>query len=422
MLDLIFSAVKVIVLLGFLITIHELGHFIVAKLCNVKVKKFAIGFGKIIFKKQGKETEYSLRLIPLGGFVSMEGEEGDSEDERSFSKVNVWKRMAIVLAGAIVNIIFALLIYFILIFSSGTYVSNEVKEVISESALETIGVEEGDKIVELDNNTISSKSDIDEFMENSSGEEILIKIEKAESNTIQEYMITPKAIKNISTGIYLDQEGTIVIVDEDSAADRSGILANDKFVSINGINVENSTEKALNVLLDENVVKENEMIQIVVKRDETEVNISLQPEYVYIYQIGAQFDYAEDNIINRAIYGVMETKVFVGSIIENLISLFTGNVGIEQMMGPVGISTVIAKTDGFREFFEMMSLISLSLGITNLLPIPALDGGKMIFLITEAIRKKPVDPSIEVKFQLIGFMLLIGLSIYITFNDIFRIF
>ena len=109
------NAIKIIFLLGFLIFIHEGGHFLIAKLCRVKVNEFAIGFGPIIWKKEGKETKYALRLIPLGGFVSMEGEDEESENERSFSKASIPKRIAIVAAGAIVNILFGLVAYFILV-------------------------------------------------------------------------------------------------------------------------------------------------------------------------------------------------------------------------------------------------------------------------------------------------------------------
>ena len=114
MLNFIITAIKIIFVLGFLIFIHEGGHFLVAKLCKVRVNEFAIGFGPTIWKKQGKETKYALRLIPLGGFVSMEGEEEHSDKEGSFSKASVWKRIAIVSAGAIVNIIFAIIVFFIL--------------------------------------------------------------------------------------------------------------------------------------------------------------------------------------------------------------------------------------------------------------------------------------------------------------------
>ena len=115
----ILNAIKIIFLLGFLVFIHEGGHFLVAKLCKVKVNEFAIGFGKILWQKQGKETKYSLRMIPLGGFCNMEGEEEESDAPGSFSKASVWKRIAIVLAGATVNIVFGILVYFILVSTVG---------------------------------------------------------------------------------------------------------------------------------------------------------------------------------------------------------------------------------------------------------------------------------------------------------------
>ena len=131
---------------------------------------------------------------------------------------------------------------------------------------------------------------------------------------------------------------------------------------------------------------------------------------------------AEDTLINRLINGGMVTRKFVISLVDNLKQLFTGNVGVDQMMGPVGISEMISKTDGIIEFLQMMALISLSLGVTNLLPIPALDGGKLLILIIEAIRRKPMKEETEINIQLLGFAILITLSLYITYNDILRIF
>ena len=131
---------------------------------------------------------------------------------------------------------------------------------------------------------------------------------------------------------------------------------------------------------------------------------------------------APDNIWNRCINGGMLTKEFVFSIIDNLNQLFSGKVGVDQMMGPVGISEVVAKTDGVFEFVQMMALISLSLGVTNLLPIPALDGGKILILIIEAIRRKTLKQETEINIQLIGFAILIGISLLVTYQDILRIF
>ena len=137
--------------------------------------------------------------------------------------------------------------------------------------------------------------------------------------------------------------------------------------------------------------------------------------------LGVNLKRAEDTIGNRCLNAAMSTKEFVFSIVDNLKQLFTGNVGIDQMMGPVGISEVVSKTNGIKEFLYMMSLISISLGVTNLLPIPALDGGKILILIIEAIRRKPLKEQTEINIQLLGFSILIVLSLYVTYNDIIRI-
>lgn len=237
------NALKIIFLLGFLIFIHEGGHFLVSKLCNVKVNEFAIGFGPTIWSKQGKETKYAIRLIPLGGFVSMEGEDEESEHERSYSNASILKRIAIVAAGAIVNIIFGLIVYFVLV--------------------------------------------------------------------------------------------------------------------------------------------------AVVYKD---ISIALQA-----------------------------TGGFVSSIFESLKMLFTGNIGIKDLSGPVGISKVVSNTTTFANYIYIISAISVSLGVTNLLPIPALDGGKILLLLIEAIRNKPLKKETEIQIQLIGFSILIAISIIVTYNDIIRI-
>ena len=417
MISFLIIAIKIIVLLGFLIFIHELGHFIVAKLCKVKVNEFAIGFGPTIWKKQGKETKYAIRLIPLGGFVSMEGEEEQSENEGSFSKASIPKRIAIVLAGAIVNIVFAVCLYFGLTSTAGTFVSNEIDSTIEGYSAQVAGLEAGDKIIEVNNKKIKSKYDLDKVMTKENGELIDLKVER--NGNVEEYKIKPTEIKNKATGIYLDNKCKIISVDKESSAEKQGIKANDKLVKINGEPVEENREKAIEILQKD---KEKEKIQMTVQRGDAEIIIDLVPETVSTYYLGVNMKMAEDTFINRCINGGIQTKEFVVSIIDNLKQLFTGKVGIDQMMGPVGISEVVAQTNGFREFFQMMALISLSLGITNLLPIPALDGGKILILLIEAIRRKPMKPETELNIQLLGFAILIGLSLIVTYNDILRIF
>ena len=416
MITFIISAIKIIFLLGFLIFIHELGHFTVAKWCKVKVNEFAIGFGPTIWKKQGKETKYAIRLIPLGGFVSMEGEDERSEDSRSFSKASIPKRMAIVVAGATVNILFAILVYFILIASSGTYISNEVDQVIDGYAAASVGLESGDKIIEIDNEKISNKYQLNEVIEKSNGNEINITVDR--NGEILEYTAQPTEVKNKITGIYLDDECKIVAVDKDSPADKQGIKANDKLLKVNEEEVQNDTNKAIEMINQKGL----NTMTLTVKRGNAELTIELTPDYVSSYYLGVSLKQAPDNLINRMINGAIETREFLFSIVDSLKQLFSGRVGVDQMMGPVGISEVVAKTNGVREFFSMMALISLSLGVTNLLPIPALDGGKILILLIEAVRRKPLKEQTEINIQLLGFSILIALSLYVTYNDILRIF
>ena len=255
MVSFLINALKIVFLLGFLILIHEGGHCIVAKLCKVKVNEFAIGFGKIIWQKQGKETKYSIRLIPLGGFCSMEGETEESDEKGSFSKASVWKRMAIVVAGAAVNILFGILVYFILVTT-----------------------------------------------------------------------------------------------------------------------------------------------------------------------VGIQFiDPAKDTFFNRIYYGAKGTGAFIATIFDSMKTLITGGIKTDQMVGIVGISEVVVQTNGIINYLHLLAVISVSLGVTNLLPIPALDGGKILILLIEAIRRKPMKLETEAKIQLLGFSILMVLTIFVTYNDILRI-
>ena len=416
MVTFIISAIKIIFLLGFLILIHEAGHFTAAKLCKVKVNEFAIGFGPTIWKKQGKETKYALRLIPLGGFVSMEGEEERSEDKNSFSQASIPKRIAIVVAGATVNIIFGLIVYFILSTSQGPYISNEISNTIDGYAAQEMGLQSDDKIMELDNKKIKSKNDLNKVIDNRNGEEISIKIER--NGKVLEYNIKPTEVKMKSTGMYLDEKCKIVATDKNSSAKMQGIQVNDKLIKINNVEINEDRNKALQLINQD----ENDSILLTVSRGDTQIDIEITPQYISNYYLGINLKEAPDTFINRCVNGGMETKEFMFSIVDNLKELFTGKVGVDQMMGPVGISEAVAKTNGLQEFIYMLALISLSLGVTNLLPIPALDGGKILILLIEAVRRKPLKEQTEINIQLLGFATLIALSIYITYNDVLRIF
>lgn len=421
MISFLISAIKIIFLLGFLIFIHESGHFLVAKACKIKVKEFAIGFGPTIWKKQGKETKYALRLIPLGGFVNMLGEEVRSEEEGSFSKTSIPKRISVVLAGGVVNIVFGLLVYFILMASTGNYISTTIDTVVPNYAAEEAGINQNDQILEIDGKKVRLRSDIDKSMQNSNGEPITLKIKR--DNEIKDIEIIPTVEETKAIGIYLgteenDLSGEIKSIYQDSPAEKAGIMAGDKILSINDIDIEGDPYKIVNLISE----SETNEILIKIERNSELIEFNVVPQVQKSYKMGITFKVAENTFTNNIYYGFWDTIDFSVSLLDNLKMMFTGNVSADQLMGPVGISEVVSKTQGIVEFVYMLALISLSLGVTNLLPFPPLDGGKVVILLVEAIRRKPLKENVEIAIQMAGFCLLIGLSIFVTYNDILRIF
>ena len=422
MISFLTSAIKLIFLLGFLIFIHESGHFLVAKLCKIKVKEFAIGFGPTIWKKQGKETKYALRLIPLGGFVNMLGEEERSEEEGSFSKTSIPKRIAVVVAGGLVNIVFGLIVYFVLVSTSGNYISNIVDTTVVNSAAQQAGIEQGDKIVKINNKTIRLKSDIDNELQKSNGNEIVLTVKKS-NNEIQNIAVIPNKQINKSIGIYLGVQdenlsSEIKQLYPESPAEIAGLQAGDKITKIDETDCNNDPQKIVSLISQST----NEKILVEIERKGEIKTFEIAPQTQTTYILGIVFKVSEKTFINNVCYGFWDTLDFSVSIIDNLKQMFSGKISADQLMGPVGISQVVSKTESIIDFVYMLALVSLSLGVTNLLPFPPLDGGKIVILIIEVIRRKPLKENIEIAIQMAGFALLIGLSIFVTYNDILRIF
>lgn len=337
--NIIIGILKVIFLLGFLILIHECGHFAVARLCKVKVKEFSLGFGPKLFSKQGKETKYSVRAIPLGGYVDMLGEVEQVNEKGSFSTAKTIYKILIVAAGAIVNIIFGISIYFILMTITGTNASTIVKNIIPEYSLIQDELQPGDVILKINDKKTRIKSDIDRIL------------------------LT-------------------------------------------------SEEKYVDVLIDRN----SEKVELKLPVFEIEYGKKTR------YWLGVEVERDSQTLKNNLYYGFWETASFINSLKDSLKLLFTGNIEMNQMAGPIGISEMVVKTNGVYDFVYLLAVISLSLGVTNLLPIPALDGGKILILFIEFIRKKPISEELEIKIQSLGFSFLILLSLYVSFNDFIRIF
>lgn len=416
MISFLLTVLKIVFLLGFLVLIHEGGHFLIAKLCKVKVNEFAIGFGPTIWKKQGKETKYALRAIPLGGFVSMEGEEERSEEEGSFSKASIPKRIAIVIAGGTVNIIFGLLAYFILGACTGNYISNKVESIQREQT----AIQVNDEIIAINDKKIRLYSDIQEELTKSEGNPVKLDIiRNGEEMEITETPLTQE-VKNIGIsfeGTTEELNSEIAIIFPDSPAERAGLQAKDTILQVNGEEVKDNPVRIVEL------IRETEgKVQMQIQRGEEIVDIEIEPEILYNYTLGITMQVAENNFGNNLYYAFWDTADFSVSIIDNLKLLFTGNVSMDQLMGPVGISETVAQTASITEYVYIIALISLSLGVTNLLPFPPLDGGKIVFLIIEGIRRKPLKESIEMGIQAAGFLILILLSLYVAYNDVLRIF
>ena len=418
MISFIISAIKIVILLGFLVTIHELGHFIVAKLCKVKVNEFAIGFGPVLLKKQGKETKYQLRLIPLGGFVSMEGEDQRSNESGAFNKVSIIKRIAIVAAGGLVNIFFAIIIYFGLQTYQGNNITTEVTSCTPGYSADQSGILPGDIIKKINGKTVRRQSDINNIVSKSNGNNLTVLVDRNGKKISID--VKPTLYEYYATGIYLPSETdtTIQGFDPSESVESQGLKAGDIIISVNGTNIENDANKLSEILQKD---LNGEKIIFIVRRASEEITVEVNPIKIQKFMLGVKLKTADNTFSNNAYYAIFKTSDFAFSIVDNVKMLFTGKVSTNDLMGPVGISSVIAKTSGIQEFIYMLALISLSLGVTNLLPFPPLDGGKIIILIIEAIRRKPLEEKHEITIQMIGFGLMIVLSLYVTYNDILRI-
>ncbi len=415
-----------ILALSFLIIIHELGHFLVAKAFNVKVNEFSLFMGPKIFSFVRGETTYSLRLIPLGGYVKMEGEEESSDDDRAFNKKPIGVRAAIIAAGPIMNIIIAVVFAFIIMAYSGFY-TNEVKTVLPGSAGEKAGIQAGDVLEKYNGKTIYQVNDLDIFAYPLTNESIDLQVRRnGENKTIH---FKPDRMSGYKLGFSpKDESNEVVNVSSKSPAMKAGVKEGDRIVKLNGTPV-NSRQDISNAL---DKIKLNN-VTITVNRNGKDIDLTpvvpmegKNPEY---YAIGVDFNHTKSGIFSTLGQSVKYNISIARSIYYSIGWLFTGTVPASDLMGPVGITTTIKDVvqqgpsvmDKLLNLLSFTAMISLNLGLVNLIPFPALDGSKLVLLLIEGIRKKPLSPEREALISMIGFVFLIMLMIYATFNDILRI-
>lgn len=339
-----------ILMLGFIVTVHEFGHYLVGRLCGIGVLEFSIGMGPKIFGFRRKGIDYSLRAIPLGGYCRFLGEDEQADDPRAMNNQKVWKRFLTVAAGPAMNFILAFI--FCVIMLSGY--------------------------------------------------------------------------------ILIEYQPRISLVYENTPAYEAGIEAGDIVVSVNGseITYDQAGTESIRALIQE---ANGDEVTMVVARGEEQISFPIQPTLVEnadgtttaSYQVGVAFG-GRTYTFGEAIGGACEYMVFVTkSMLQELKDLIFGKIGSEGVMGPVGIISFVSDLVYNEQMFAVVQLIfilSLNIGIMNLLPLPALDGGRLIFLIVEGIRRKPVPPEKEGMVHAIGLMLLFALILFITYKDILRIF
>lgn len=425
--------VLAILALSFLIIIHELGHFIAAKLSGIKVLEFSLFMGpKLLSIKKG-ETAYSIRAVPIGGFVRMEGEEEASDDSRAYNKKPLYIRAIVSFAGPLMNLIVAVIILSV-VFSLVGFRTTVVNQVGEDMAAEEAGVNVGDKIVSFGGKKVYHPMDIELFM--FVNKQKPVEVELMRGNELKAVTVVPQKIpaqKRYLLG-FVAKEGqgkesnVVADVIPGSNAETVGLQQGDRIIKLNNTPV--STRQEISEFMSNN---KGETVDVTVLRNGSEVNLSIEPvlnETPEHYNIGMSFKNRKGGIFETIGASFAYTYSTVRSVFYSIVWLITGAVSVKQMMGPVGIVTTIGDVVKqspnisllILSLLNITAFISINLGIMNLIPFPALDGSKLLLIAVEGIRRKAIPPEKEALISLVGFVFLIMFMIFTTYNDIMRRF
>lgn len=449
------TIIAFLVVLGVLIFIHELGHFLVAKWSGVGVEAFSLGFGPRVFGFKRGETDYKISLIPFGGYVKMTGEAIDSEEtyedlkhlteyerlrrdelfiEKSFQRKPLFKRVAIVAAGPAMNLVLAAIL-FPVIYMIGVsvpaflYEAPKVGYVPSAGPAFEAGVMQGDTIDSIDGVGVSTWEGAIELIALNPGREIELKVKRGE--VLLTKKIVPVAVENKSFGVdvgvsgfYPPMPAVVGAIKEGYPAEKAGLEAGDLIKSIGGKAITHWSE-----LNDE--LSSLDARQVVFERAGVLNEVTITPVYDeeserYFIGVIKQDDmtvksYGPIEAVKRGYNRAMELTTLLFTVLKGLVF---GDYSMDSLGGPIMIAKVAgqAASSGLVPILFLVAFLSLQLGIINLFPIPVLDGGHLFFFGFEWIIGKPLNEEIMIIAQNIGMVLLLGLMIFVTWNDIARMF
>ena len=430
--------IKIIIALlvfSVIVVIHELGHFLLAKKNGVGVTEFSIGMGPRLFSFDKGGTKYSIKALPLGGSCMMVGEDEASTEDNAFNNKGVWARISIIAAGPIFNFILAFILSLIVVGYSGwDFASLKVME--NMPAAEA-GLKDGDIVTKVNGKGVSCSRELMYalyFSPIESDKPVTIEYKrdgkkhtkKITPEFVSEYNITGVTLKNGEDKVEIDK------IDKKSPFDKAGIKSGDVMVGINGKKFE--TMEEFSDVINNIRMKRTITVDYVRNGKTKTVDVKLaKKSLTEKYMLG--FSYSNGNKKVSALqtikYAFVEIKVQINVAIQSLKYLISGKASAKEISGPIGIVNFIGddfeavKKEGFMTtFIEMLSitiLLSANIGVMNLLPIPALDGGRLIFMYIELIRRKPIKPEVEGMIHAIGLILLLILMAFVSFNDVMGI-
>ncbi len=430
-LPIIGNILAVVIMFGVLVTIHEFGHFVMAKLFGVYVKTFSIGFGKKLFCKKWGETEYCLSLVPLGGYVAMLGEETDEmEDDnpRNFNNKTKWQRIIILVMGATLNIVLAVVLFtFVNALHRPVPIWKDkpvtVGWVDNESPAFVSGLKYGDKILYFDGKKVKN------------WDEFLIKVATNPNRTVKltverEGNLIDKEVKVVEKGkdragyigVYPALRVQVRMVMPGSPAEKAGIKPGDKILAVNGTEIVKGLEQFINF-----VKKSSGELNLKVERNGKVLNFKINPEGEGENRkigvvIELPYKIVKLPLPKAFVTALQDTKKYTVLTFNVIGKLLRGEMSIRSISGPVDIARISgqAARSGIANFLYIMGLISLQLGIFNLLPIPMLDGGHIFIILIEAIRRKDLSAKLKERITTVGFFLLITLMTLVIISDILK--